>query len=63
MSLKAVRVQISQAEAQIAQACVILRRNGFPESADDLSRQLKALRVWTQPNGWLHWLERGDDED
>lgn len=58
--LTAVRVQIAQAEEKLAVACGILRRNGFPTSADDLSRSVKGLRVWTQQDGFLDYLAKPD---
>lgn len=59
--LRAVRAQIEQAQEHLTIACKVMRNNGFPESANDLSRNLKMLNVWTQQSGLLHWLEHGKD--
>ena len=58
MTLRAVRVQIAQAEEKLAIACKLLRDNGMPENADELSRDLKHLRVWTMQDGWLDCLAK-----
>lgn len=60
--LKAVRVQIGEAESKLQTACTILRSAGFPENADALSIEIKRLRVWTGPAGWLSYLEKGEPE-
>ena len=44
-------------------ACGLMRKNGYPESADDLARILKQMRVWSQPDGFLHFLEQPDMPD
>jgi len=56
--LAAVRVPLVQAEEKLRIACRLLRDNGFPESSDELVRDLKHLRVWTQKDGWLDYLDR-----
>lgn len=57
--LKAVRVQLEQAAEKMQLACKLLRSGGFPENADSLAGDLKRLRVWTQAEGWLSYLEKG----
>jgi hypothetical protein len=56
--LKAVRVQIQEGLEKLNVACAILRRNGWVENADELSRTVKHGRVWTQKDGWLDMLEK-----
>ena len=58
---RAVRNQIAEAEEKLQTACSILRGGGFPENADALAGNLKRLRVWTQPQGWLSYLEKGGE--
>ncbi|WP_212525872.1 hypothetical protein [Actibacterium sp. MT2.3-13A] len=53
----AIRAQIGQAEEKLQTACALMRRSGLPENADELARELKRLRVWTQRDGWLDVLE------
>lgn len=52
------RVHLAQAEEKLQAACAILRQNGWPETAEELVKHLRMLRVWTQPHGWLDWLEK-----
>lgn len=59
--LRAVRVQIEQTQEKMQIACALLRDGGFPENADSLAGDLKRLRVWTQPQGWLSYLEKGGE--
>lgn len=54
----AVRVQVRKAEECLQTACKELRQGGFPESADELAKDLQRLRVWTQKDGWLDWLDK-----
>lgn len=61
--LPAVRCQIEQAQEKLVIACDVLRRHGFPEFADDLMRPARALRVWTQQDGFLDCMARPDAED
>ena len=61
--IPAVRCQIQQAEEKMQIACGLMRKNGYPESADDLARILKQMRVWSQPDGFLHFLEQPDMPD
>lgn len=58
--IPAVRCQMQQAEEKMQIAAKLLRTNGYPESADDVVRLLKQSRVWTQPDGFLHFLEQPD---
>ena len=51
-----VRVQLQQAEEKLQIACKLLRENGWPENADDLSQILKSIRVWTMRDGRLGCL-------
>ena len=59
--LRAVRSQIEEAQEKLQTACSILRGGGFPENADALAGDLKRLRVWTQAQGWLSYLEKGGE--
>jgi len=59
--LPAVRAQIEQAEEKLRIACKLLRRNGWPENADELVRSLKHVGVWTMRDGWLDCLEKPSD--
>lgn len=56
---KSLRVRIGKAETELQEACKMLRNNGFDETADELMVDLKRLRVWTAPEGWIHYLGRG----
>lgn len=56
--LKAVCVQLEEAQAHILAACTLLRTNGYPESADDLMRSARSVKVWRQRDGWLEFLSR-----
>ncbi len=53
-----VRCQLRQAEEKLQIACKLLRENGFPESADDLVRHLRGIRVYKQKDGFLDWMEK-----
>lgn len=54
----AVRTRLQMAEEQLAIACKLLRENGLPENADELVKDLSRIRVWTQKDGWLDWIEK-----
>lgn len=56
--LKAVAIQIEEAQHHLLTAAALLRTNGYPESADDLMRSVRSVRVWTQRDGWLEYLAR-----
>jgi hypothetical protein len=56
--LKAVAVQLEEAQAHLVTACKLLRTNGYPENADDLMRSVRAVQVWVQQDGWLDALHR-----
>lgn len=60
--LKAVRVQVEQAQEHLVTACAILRTNGWPDNADELMRSVRHVRVWTQKDGWLDALARAPIE-
>ena len=59
---KAIRTQLNEAETKMRNACEMMRRHGLPENADELTRTVKHLRVWTQKDGWLDILESQGDE-
>jgi len=59
--IPALRYQIRQAEEKLQIACKLLRDNGYPESADDLVRSSKSVRIWTQKDGWLDYLAVPDE--
>lgn len=61
--LRGCRVQLAQAEEKLQAACVILRQSGWPETADELVKQLYVLRVWTGKDGWLDCLEKPAADD
>lgn len=56
--LPAVRVQIRQAEEKLTIALRLLREAGWVETHPYLLRIHNQLRVWTQKDGWLDWLEK-----
>lgn len=60
--LPAVRSQISQAEEKLVIACGLLRKNGWPQNADDLMRSVKHVQVWTMKDGWLDCLMKPEVE-
>jgi hypothetical protein len=55
-----VRDTIQQAQTKLAQAEALLRDNGFPETADDLTPAKGWLQVWTKPDGRLSYMEKPD---
>lgn len=59
---KAIRVQLGEAEEKMRCAIKMMRDNGLPDNANELTRTLKHLRVWTQPDGWLDALESKGNE-
>lgn len=61
--LKAVRTRIGEAEEQLQIACKTLRRNGWVDTADELSRELRLLRMFTKPDGHLDALNKPDWPD
>ena len=56
--LKAVAIQIEEAQKHLLTAAKLLRTNGYSESADDFMRSVRPLLVWTQRDGWLDALAR-----
>lgn len=58
---KAVRSRLAKAEEELQIACKTLRRNGFKDTADELSRELRLIRVFSKPNGHLDALEKAKD--
>ena len=59
--IPAVRCQLRQAEEKLQISCKMLRENGAPDSANDLLRTLKMVRVWTQKDGFLDYLEKPNE--
>ena len=59
--IKSVRARLARAEEQLQIACKTLRRNGFTESADELSRELRLIRGFSRPGGILDDLSKADD--
>lgn len=57
-AVKTARSLVAQAQERVNTACVVLRRNGLPEVADDLSRISKLAKVFNEPNGFLDQIER-----
>lgn len=62
-ALKTARSLIEQAQEKVNTACVVLRRNGFPEVADDLNRLARTAKEWNAPHGYLAQVEAQCDEE
>lgn len=58
---KAVRSRLAMAEEQLQIACKTLRKNGFEETADELSRELRLIRGFSKQDGILDLLEKAKD--
>lgn len=58
---KAVRSRLAMAEEQLQIACKTLRKNGWTDSADELSRELRLIRMFSKPGGILAQLEAAKD--
>ena len=61
--IPAARAQIEQAVEKLQTACTILRKAGLTESADQLVCKVKWLRTWTEPDGYLDWMEKPQPEE
>lgn len=59
--LRAVRTRLSEAEEQLQIACKTLRRNGWSDTADELSRELRLIRGSSKPGGIIDMLEGAKD--
>ena len=57
-AIRTARSLVSQAHEKVTTACVVLRRNGLGEIADDLSRLAKQAKVWNEKDGYLDHIER-----
>jgi len=57
-AVRTARSLVSQAQEKVNTACVVLRRNGLGEGADDLARLAKQAKVWNDPDGYLDHIER-----
>lgn len=58
---KAVRTRLGMAEEQLQIACKTLRKNGWTETANELSRELRLIRFFSKPDGILDQLEQAKD--
>ena len=58
--LPEVSAKIHEAQTLIDEASVLLRENGFAESAADLSLLNDPADFWIKPDGFLHWLAQPD---
>ncbi|MAQ82229.1 MAG: hypothetical protein CMH12_03240 [Maritimibacter sp.] len=56
----AVRVQAELGCDRLRTAAAILRRHGWPDTADDVMRAVEQVRFITNANGLLDMLERAD---
>lgn len=52
------RSKLEQAQVHVTDACTVLRRGGLGETADDLARLAKQIRVWNGRDGYLDQIER-----
>lgn len=59
--MKSVRSRLAMAEEQLQITCKTLRKNGFEETADELSRELRLIRNFSKPGGLLDILEKAED--
>lgn len=55
---RSARAKLERAQEDIVAACKLLRDDGLPENADELMKEARRLRVWTQRDGWLDILDR-----
>lgn len=60
---KAVRTRIAKAEEELQIACKTLRRNGWEDTADELSRELRLIRLFTKQGGILDMLQKAPEID
>lgn len=58
-----VRRSINEAERHLLEACATMRAAGLTESAQTLMCKVRWLRTWTDPKGYLHWLEQPSEEN
>jgi hypothetical protein len=57
-AVRTARSLVAQAQEKVNTACVVLRRNGLGEVADDLARLAKQAKVWNDRDGYLDQIER-----
>lgn len=58
-----VRSEIEKATAILRSAAQTLRTAGWTETADHLIRDVKVMRIYTEKDGYLHWLERPEEPE
>lgn len=58
-----VSMALLEAQASVRAHSALLKEAGFGESAGELGRIADQLQVWTQPDGFLSYLEKPDDPE